>query len=443
MKQRFRWCLPLLALPMAWVVPVMAASPTTQPLSDAQARHLLTDAGGGDVFELAAQRPRIQDPGLAMLANARLAAARLDAKEANRLVERYLVGSTRTPAQRALAWPIKADADFAAGDYRQAAAAAHAWDQALADAGASSDERADAQQMAVLADQLAAAPQQHLDGYTPKPENFARDKVGLPRSHAMIQGKLQEVVLDTGANLSVVSLSTARRLGLHMLEGSASVGSASRQAVASRIGVADRVDFAGLSLSHVAFLVLDDAQLNMPVPGGYQIDAILGFPVLRPLQRITFTTDGKLLPSRSDASGVSAGNLRMAGSDLYVDVSLDGHPVAMHLDTGAAASALSSRFAAAYPDIVKGLASRDEHIAGAGGARVRRSATWPKVRVRIGDQQTVLPTLTIALSDAGNVKEPNVMGWDILQAFDHWTLDFQQMQFDVGKPRSQAAPRAH
>ncbi|MET3654383.1 retropepsin-like aspartic protease [Dyella japonica] len=431
----------------AWVAalacPVQATEVTSTPISSQQAEDALIDAAGGEVFHLASVLPRIEDPGLAWLARARLAAARLDAVEAGQLVDRYLADGNRTPAQRALAWPIVADASFAVGDYHKAAEAAHAWEQALAAEGAAADKRADALQMATLADQLASATAQHVDVYTPKPEAVKRDKVGLPRSLARINGKPQEVVLDTGANLSVVSLSTAHKLGLRLLEGATSVGSASRQAVASRIGVADHLTFAGLSLSHVAFLVLDDQQLNMPVPGGYQIDAILGFPVLRQLQRLEFTSDGKLLPSHSSASKPGEGNLRMAGSDLYVEVILNDLPVAMHLDSGGAFSSLSSRFASEHPDVVKGLKSRQDHIAGAGGARARQSATWPQVRVRIGDQQTVLPAMTISLSDAGNVKEPNVLGGDILQSFDHWTIDFPRMQFDVGKPLSHATTKPH
>jgi predicted aspartyl protease len=416
-------------------------TPKVPPLSAQQAQSALLDAAEGEVFQLASLLPRIQDPGLALLAQARMAAARLDASEANRLVDRYLAAAPRTPAQRALAWPIVADVRFAVGDYAKAAEAAHAWEQALTEQGSAVAEHADALQMAALADALAAAPAQQIDAYQPQAEKVFRDKVGLPRSHAMINGKPQEAVLDTGANLSTVSLSTARKLGLRLLSGSASVGSASRQAVASRIGIADHVTFGGLSLHHVAFLVLDDEQLNMPVPGGYHIDAILGFPVLRQLQRLQFTADGKLQPSRSEATGMGAGNLRMAGSDLYVEVMLDDQPVAMHLDSGGAYSALSSRFAAEHPELIKGLKVKQEHVAGAGGARVRQSALWPQVRVRIGNRETVLPSMTISLSDAGNVKEPNVLGGDILRAFEYWTIDFPRMQFDVGKPLSEATAR--
>lgn len=423
---------------------IAAGSTTTQPgMSRQQAESALRQAADGEVFALASTLPRIRDPGLSSLAQARLAATQLNAADAQRLVMSYLASGSRSPADRALAWPIVADASFADGEYQQAADAAHAWEKALAEQGAGADDQASARQMAVVAEQLATAPKQQVDAYAPKPETVTRDKVGLPRSNATINGKTQEVVLDTGANLSTVSLSTAHKLGLRLLEGTASVGSASRQAVSTRIGIADHFEFGGLSLEHVAFLVLDDEQLNMPVPGGYQIDAILGFPVLRQLQRLEFTSGGQLVPSRSDASVAANGNLRMAGSDLYVDVMLNDMPVAMQLDSGGVRSALSSRFASEHPALVKGLTSRKEHVAGAGGSQVNQSATWPDVHVRVGDQQIVLPAITITLASAGG-KDTNLLGGDILQSFDHWTIDFQRMQFEVGNPlpKPAAKPRA-
>ncbi|QNK01021.1 retropepsin-like aspartic protease family protein [Dyella telluris] len=423
--------------------PITPTADTTAspPLSRQQAEDALLHAADGEVFALAAALPRMADQGLSLLAQARLAATQLDAAQAHRLVVSYLASGPHSPADRAVAWPIVADASFADGNYPQAADAARHWERALIEQNASADDRASALQMAVIAEQLAAAPRQHVDAYAPKVVTVTRDKVGLPRANAVINGKLQEAVLDTGANLSTVSLSTARRLGLRMLDGSASVGSASRQAVTSRIGIADHFAFAGLSLSHVAFLVLDDEQLKMPVPGGYQIDAILGFPVLRQLQRLEFTADGSLRPSRSDASASADGNLRMAGSDLYVNVMLDDMPVAMQLDSGGARSALSSRFASEHPSLVRGLKTKKEHVAGAGGSHINDSATWADVRVRIGDQQTVLPAISVTLSNAGSGKDTNLLGGDILQAFDHWTIDFQRMQFEVGKPLAKPATR--
>jgi len=411
----------------------LATPAAVAPLTAQEGADLIHAAASGDVFRLNAELPRIADPGQALLARARLAASRLDAADARRIIEQYLA-SPRTAHERALAWSIVADAEFAGGDYPAAARAAQAWLAALAEQGSDAAANADAQQMAVLAERLATATAQHTDNYAPHAEPLTHDKVGLLRAQVVINDKKQEAVLDTGANLSVVSLSTARKLGLRMLNGDASVASAASQAVPSRIGIADHLVFAGLSLSQVPFLVLDDAKLSMPVPGGYQIDAILGFPVLRQLQRLKFTGDGQLQPARSTASNEENGSLRMAGSDLYVNVMLNDSPVPMLLDSGASHSALSAAFAAEHPSLAKEWTTQNEHVAGAGGARTRKAAKWTHVQVRIGNETTILPALSVALESTDDAKEANVLGNDILHAFDSWTIDFSRMDFQVGAP---------
>ncbi|MEW9571107.1 TIGR02281 family clan AA aspartic protease [Rhodanobacter sp. Si-c] len=414
----------------------IAAQASAPPLRAATVEAMLA-APGQEIFTLRAALPRIDIPSLALLARARIAVARLDAAEASQLVDRFLAGKPRSPRQRAIAWEIATDAAFADGDYARAAKAAQQLQAALAASGADAAKRADAAQTAMMAIQLAALPVQRLVAYQPHAEPVHKDKVGLPRATANIDGRAQEAVLDTGANLSVVSLSTARRLGLHLQQGGASVGSSSRDAVAVRLGLADTVRFAGLTLHNVAFLVLDDAQLAMPVPGGYRIDAILGFPVLRALQRFRITAAGRLEPSLSTPGPSDAGteNLLMAGNDMFVRAEVGGVPVAMHLDSGAASSALSAAFARRHADLLRGLSSRRAHVAGAGGAVERRTVIWPGAHVRVGDRETTLAGLDVELAD-GTGASPNVLGEDVLGAFDWWSVDFGRMRLALGPPRA-------
>lgn len=422
-----------------------AAPVPVRPLPAASVQAMLA-APTQEIFALRAALPRIDAPALALLARARLAAGRLDGDEATRLAERFLAGKATTPRQCAIAREIAADAAFAAGDYAHAAKAAQQLQAALAASHAGADELAGAAQTAAIAAQLAALPAQRVTAYQPLAVPVRKDKVGLPRATVEIDGHAQDTVLDTGANLSVVSLSTARRLGLRLQQGGASVGSASRDAVAVRLGLADTLSFAGLTLHDVPFLVLDDAQLAMPVPGGYRIDAILGFPVLRALQRFRITAAGRLEPSLSAANPASAdtGNLLMVGNDMYVQANVGGVPLAMHLDSGAAGSALSADFARRHADLLKGLPTRSAHVAGAGGAVARRTATWPNVQLRVGGRTTTLAQLDVALA-GGAGAAPNVLGEDALGAFAWWSVDFGQMRLELGPPlakppQAKAAP---
>ncbi|MFK2879055.1 retropepsin-like aspartic protease family protein [Rhodanobacter hydrolyticus] len=426
-------------------VSVMAVQASPMPPEPVASVESMLAAPAQEIFALRTALPQIEPP-LALLARARVAAARLDGRRSAQLVEQFLAtGEASDPRQRAIAWEIAADAAFADGDYARAAKAAQQLQAALVASRADAAEQAGAAQTAAMAVQLAALPMQQKVAYQPKAEPVRRDKVGLPRATASIDGRVQEVVLDTGANLSVLSLSTARRLGLHLQQGGASVGSSSRDAVAVRLGLADTLSFAGLTLHDVPFLVLDDAQLAMPVPGGYRIDAILGFPVLRALQRFRITAAGRLEPSLSTANPAAAetGNLLMVGNDMYVQANVGGaSSIAMHLDSGAASSALSAGFARRHAALLKGLPSRRAHVAGAGGAVERRTTIWPAVQVSVGDRATTLARMDVELAGDADTA-PNVLGEDVLGAFEWWSVDFGRMRLELGPPNPEVPQARH
>jgi hypothetical protein len=425
--------LPALLLVGALALHAPLRAGTDDPLPAAEAQALLADAARGDVFALEAAQPRIVEPALAALAHARIAAARLDHDAALQSLEPLLApGAGTAPEWLLLAWPIAADASFAAGDYAGAARATAAWSALLATHGDPEDRAGDAAQFHAIATLLAGAQPQRLLAIAPATVSTYRDKVGLTRATVAINGEGQDTVLDTGANLSVVSASTAQRLGLRMLDGEASVGSGSRDAVPTRIGIAGRLEFAGATLADVAFLVLDDAQLEIPVPGGYRIDAILGFPVLRALGRIRFGADGSVSTLPADAAA-APGNLRVVGSNLYVDLTVDDLPLALHLDTGAPQSSLSARFAQRHPDRLQGLARETQHVGGAGGVTAREAALWTDARVRLDGRETVLPQLSVALRDSADVATRNlgILGGDVLGAFAAYTIDFARMRLEL------------
>lgn len=434
-KQRHTRAVLIPALCMLLSLPAWAG-----PLSADDARQRLRDAADGDLAALAEDSTALPAP-WPLLAQARLAATQLRERQAISLAEAFIAQRGETTCDAVLAQRVIADAAFASADYARAARAAQAALEPAAQCGVDRDAVEGNQILATLAAALASAPSQRVQQFTPASAAFMRDKVGLPRTSVLINGHVQESVLDTGANLSVVSASAAQRLGLE-IRGAATVGSSSRRAVATRVAVADRLQLAGLDLRNVVFLVLDDAQLDMPVPGGYRIDAIIGFPVLRAMGRIRFGRDGTLLPQPGAGTADLPRNLALAGSDLYVAARIDGIAVPLHLDSGASRSNLSAHFARAHPQVVKDLPVTRQRMAGAGGSSERAVAQWPQAAVQIAAQRAVLPTLAVTLQDPADVSVRNqgVLGWDVLAAFPSWTLDFDHMRLELeGFPTPEAA----
>lgn len=430
---------PLLSLGLLLAWPMAHATPHAPPAGPRGPAHLLEDAGKGDVFSLEQALPGIRDPRWRALAQARIAASRLDTARAREVLAAQLAEQTQDAARQARAWSMLADVAFAEGDYA-AAAEATSRQRALLEqdpaAAAHPQDAADAARMHGIARPLASVQRQQVASFEPSPAQTRRDKVGLRRADVRVNGRTQEMVLDTGANLSVVSRTTASRLGLRLLDSEVSVGSASRNEVPTLIGIADELAFAGLRIRNVVFLVLDDAGLEFSVPGGYRIEAILGFPVLRELRRIRFQRDGQLAPEpAASGTGAAPGNLRVIGSDLFVSAHVNGQPVALHLDSGASSSSLSPLFARRHPELIRGLPTRQEHFASAGGATSRRSAVLPDATLDLDGKTIPLEQIAIGLDESEDVetRQFGVLGGDVLGRFSYWCVDFERMRLELGE----------
>ncbi|MCW3836173.1 aspartyl protease family protein [Sphingomonas canadensis] len=424
-----------LALAMLTAAPLaITISPgAAQTASPADAAALLDSTGAGDIAPLEAALPGMRDRAGAALLRARIAATRLRHAEAEKALAAYFATRDKDAARNAAAWAIKADLAFGEGDYAGAAAAYRAA-LPLMEGSANPADVLTTKQALGMATLLAPEPRQAVAGGTPGRIQAARDKAGLVRGPVSIDGTAIDAVFDTGANLSVVSAATAKRLGMRILDGTASVGSTSQAEVPTRIAIAARMTIAGVELRNVAFLVIDDSALTFPLPGGYTIEAIVGYPVFRALGRVQFGRDGSFLAGGK--GGRSADNLRATGNDLYVVSGINGAGATLHLDTGATTTALSSRFAALHPDLVAGLTRGKRRIAGAGGMREQEVGLWQPASVTIGGRTRALPVIQVVLGGEASTREPRLgtLGQDVLGGFEYYAIDFRTMSFELGSP---------
>ena len=385
---------------------------------------------------LAAVQGQVRGAAQIALLKARLAALRLDTRAANRALTEYVAARDPDLRRQAIASTIRANIDFAAGDYARSALSLEAWLRVPEQFRQRGDATGNAETLAV-ARLLASEPRQSLDGKAFGTTPTLRDRAGLVRASATINGLVQEAVLDTGANLSVVSASTAKRLGLRILDGAATVGNSTNEHLATKVAIADRLTIAGATLSHVAFLVLDDAQLAFPIEGGYRIDAIIGFPVFRALARVRFDRSGGIATGTAAGPSENTDNLRAEGSDLYVLARVNGIQTALHLDTGATTSSLTSRFAKLHASLVAGLEVASTQVMGAGAKAItRRTAAWKPAAISIGGRTIEFPQIEVSLDPPAGAQErrSGVIGQDVLSGFQSYVVDFDSMSIDLGAP---------
>lgn len=370
------------------------------------------------------------DPNLRAYWRGMAAAARLQNAEAIRQLAAAARQIGPPLARRAL--EIAGTAALRAGRYREAAELLR---RALASdrEHASPQDRTELEQTRDVAVALAGVPPQTVEQLRETSLPLGISALGLTTVNAQINGRDQAAVIDTGANLSTLSESAAEALGVRFVGAASHVGSAATGSVASRMAVADTVMIGPVILRHVAFLVLSDAALS-PAGPEKRIDAILGFPVLSALGRITFAQidGGRTLRIARPPPASRIGNLRFSGYDAFVQARIGAEDVPLFLDSGATRTSLGKRYAAAHRDRLAGLQRISVKIGGAGGVDHREAVVLPELDITVGGTRVPLTDVEVELDGAVDAKGFGVIGADLLWARGGYTLDFRNLSLTLG-----------
>lgn len=339
-------------------------------------------------------------------------------------------GDPRAPRARAL---IEA-ALVREGRYADAAAAMEdllAHHAAALDAAKLDDDRNEL----ALWRALAGAPAQTVRATAASHIPMHRDRVGLLRVPAAVGPVTTELVVDTGANLSVLSRSLAERAGLTILDAHIAVAALTGTKVSADLAVLPELVLGNHRVRDVVVLVFDDAALSFP-DAHYAIEGIIGFPVLEALGELRLHGDRELeLPAAHTAR--TAGNLALSELKLLVQIHRGGDALIATLDTGATHATLFAPWferyraeiaAAGYPrhDIAQG---------GAGGMRSNAGYVIPRVALQIAGRDVTLRDVTLlpGLGADGGAIVAN-LGQDMLRQFDTVVLDLRSMALELLPP---------
>jgi len=290
---------------------------------------------------------------------------------------------------------------------------------------------------AALAQILAGAPQQTIEWSGSLRLPTSSNPIGSVGATLDVNGVREEWLLDTGANQSVVTRSLAKRLGLTLLAGTASVGSGvTGRTSALQAAIVPELRLGDARIRNVAVIVLDDENLQVGDPAhAYQIHAILGFPTLKALGSITFTHDGFFLAATpSDAATGSAMFLR--GLTPVIDCEVQGEHLLFTFDTGASSTDLSVRYYERFRRDAASWRTQKVESGGAGGSVTRTMFIQPTVDLRVGGSTVTLkdvPIFSTRMNSGIDVLYGNV-GQDLVAGVGRFTLDFVNMRFSLGPP---------
>lgn len=258
-----------------------------------------------------------------------------------------------------------------------------------------------------------------------------------------VNGVTGSWILDTGANFSTVSSSFAKKLGVEPLKGVAQTQGITGAENKMQLAILPELKLGGATVRNVVLLVLDDSNLNVSIGKGshYQINAILGYPVLQALGRVTFMKDGSLLAGPTSPSLTGGARIFMNMLVPLLQCQVEGRDVLFSFDTGADNSFFSVRYRNEFSSELKGLTQSRYAIGGAGGNREMSAYYLPEAKLGVGTTMVYLekvPVLPALGTDSD--KFFGNLGRDVTDAYGSFTIDFTNMRFELGKKISEAQP---
>jgi len=239
--------------------------------------------------------------------------------------------------------------------------------------------------------------------------------IGTPALDVRVNGQNSRFWLDTGAGLTVLTESTARRCGIIPAEPKTTADTTTRHKVAVRGAIIPDLRAGGVVFRNLPAIVLSDRDLRLPGPLGHPIslDGLIGWNALRHVALDLDLAAGccRLSPSRPIAG--SRRNLFWLGYPCALAAMADGRPLVFGLDTGAAATSLRQPLLEKLG--TRSLPRRRTKIAGAGGIESREVLFVPRLTVRLGGQSLVWRDLAVwPVSGYAMTPLDGVLGADVL-----------------------------
>jgi hypothetical protein len=262
-----------------------------------------------------------------------------------------------------------------------------------------------------------------------------RNRLGLVEAPVTIAGQRISMILDTGANLSAIGRSTARRLGLKLFPGWATSEGMTGDRIRVQAAIIPELEIGNATFWNVAVIVAEDQDMCV-APMQYMLPGSLGFPVLAALERITFFANGRFgVGSAPTFHEPIDSNLFLQRLTPIVAAAVGGKDELFSIDTGATGSFMSARYYVDHRREFEFQPLEELLLTGAGGTRSIPAFYAHRVTLSLGGACVLLDDVPVLIRKRsldgyfyGN------LGQSALRMFSSYTFDFQNMSFAIDGP---------
>ncbi len=261
--------------------------------------------------------------------------------------------------------------------------------------------------------------------------NWTKDNIGLIEIPVKTNAQTFSAIFDTRANISSITQSYAKKLGLRILDVSYNEGSgATGIQFKTGMGIADSLQIGDIKVKNVVFQVMPDSILYI-APVKFQLNIIIGFPVIEQLGEVHIYGKGTMMiPLNPAHKGLH--NFALSGLDPVLALSVGKDILPFLFDSGATTSTLYAPYFKRYKDeIVKTGKKKMMGFGGAGGMDKKEVYVLPKALLGLGSKTVSIDSVGVLTKPIGTSESfYGNIGQDFTRQFSEIIYNFRYMYID-------------
>nr|WP_199156748.1 pepsin/retropepsin-like aspartic protease family protein [Pedobacter sp. ASV2] len=286
----------------------------------------------------------------------------------------------------------------------------------------SEEERSDLNNNLKIWTALENVPPQQIAIHGGTRLKIEKDVAGLKNLKIKVGEDSINFIFDTGANISTVSASTAKRLKMKIIPADVDVDAVTGISVKADLAICKKMSLGNVIVKNAVFLVFADSALNFPQIN-FQINGILGFPVIEALGEVQLTQDDYFIVPETETKINTTSNMAIDG--LSPLIYIDGRHYTF--DTGADHTILYETY---YQENKKDIEDKYPVTKiGMGGAGGKIEYEGFKVNFMFQNQgkQILLENISLLKNKVNKETVYGNIGQDIIRQFHTLTLNFNEM----------------
>lgn len=240
----------------------------------------------------------------------------------------------------------------------------------------------------------------------------------------------KDFLFDTGAEMSCVSMSKAKQMGMTIYETDITVETSSYE-VKANLAVADSLYIGDILFERVLLLVVPI--MNIPELD-FLISGIIGVPEMRLMEEVHIKKDGSIFIPKAVQEFTSQNMFYEGLSGVYPIVRLNSgtDTLNMALDYGATQSYLSQKYLKEHQqEIEKKCESKETSDYGLGGKKNFKSYIIKDLPYKIGIKKSVLSSIPVKDCPTSAGEFDGLIGQDIFLPFEEVKINFKNMHLEI------------